>query len=282
MATPLSPNSESREKERVTLLLEINKELLLEVMKIQAAQAAQVEAKKEESGLAATSPEGGDKEKTEQEKAEKEKADKEKAEKSKPTSRDYFECMRRLQANLAYLAAIADRSHKPDSQIPRHPATMTAPPLTSKGGLAGSPKQDSKKEESDDKKSGLKKPEEEENRAEILKEQYKRLQALFPGVDPKKEAQIPGNNPALRAQAQQHAAAQLQKQQQQQQQQGQGQGQGQGQNQGQAQDPNSQQKLQNDLLRQKMMMQQQAQQNAQQQMAQNMQNMSQQQQGQNR
>jgi len=91
MATPLSPNSESREKERVTLLLEINKELLLEVMKIQAAQAAQVEAKKEESGLAATSPEGGDKEKTEQEKAEKEKADKEKAEKSKPTSRDYFE-----------------------------------------------------------------------------------------------------------------------------------------------------------------------------------------------
>merc|ERR1711977_736487 len=140
-----------------TLLLEINKELLLEVMKIQAAQAAQVEAKKEESGLAATSPEGGDKEKTE---------------KSKPTSRDYFECMRRLQANLAYLAAIADRSHKPDSQIPRHPATMTAPPLTSKGGLAGSPKQDSKKEESDDKKSGLKKPEEEENRAEILKEQY--------------------------------------------------------------------------------------------------------------
>ena len=191
-------------------------------------------------------------------------------------------CMRRLQANLAYLAAIADRSHKPDSQIPRHPATMTAPPLTSKGGLAGSPKQDSKKEESDDKKSGLKKPEEEENRAEILKEQYKRLQALFPGVDPKKEAQIPGNNPALRAQAQQHAAAQLQKQQQQQQQQGQGQGQGQGQNQGQAQDPNSQQKLQNDLLRQKMMMQQQAQQNAQQQMAQNMQNMSQQQQGQNR
>ena len=35
--------------------------------------------------------------------------------------------MRRLQANLAYLAAMADRSHKP-GPIPTSPAIMTAPP----------------------------------------------------------------------------------------------------------------------------------------------------------
>lgn len=87
VATPLSPGSESREKERVTLLLDINRELLLAVVQIQAAQA---EAKKEDTATA-TSPKGADKEKTEQEKAEKEKADKEKAEKAKPASREYFE-----------------------------------------------------------------------------------------------------------------------------------------------------------------------------------------------
>lgn len=71
MATPLSPGSEAREKDRVTLLLEINRELLLEVMALQAAQA---EAKKEESSPAASSPGESDKDRTEKEKAEKLKA----------------------------------------------------------------------------------------------------------------------------------------------------------------------------------------------------------------
>jgi hypothetical protein len=44
LATPLSPGSESREKERVSLLLDINRELLMEVMRVQAVQA---EGKKE-------------------------------------------------------------------------------------------------------------------------------------------------------------------------------------------------------------------------------------------
>ena len=35
--------------------------------------------------------------------------------------------MRRLQSNLAYLAAIADRTHKPASHIPPSPAIMTSP-----------------------------------------------------------------------------------------------------------------------------------------------------------
>ncbi|OAF61572.1 hypothetical protein VC83_02237 [Pseudogymnoascus destructans] len=60
--------------------------------------------------------------------------DKEKA-KEKPkidpvTGKEFVECMRRIQYNLAYLAAIADRSHKPSSQIPPHPAVISAPSLT--------------------------------------------------------------------------------------------------------------------------------------------------------
>ncbi len=151
-------------------------------------------------------------------------------------------CMRRLQSNLAYLAAIADRSHKPSSQIPAHPAIMSAPPFQPKpsqppSATSSSPTADSKREESDDKKP-LDSVSEEE-RSETLKEQYKKLQALFPGVDPKKE---PTANQAARAQAQ-AAAMQAQKQ-----------------AGGGGVDINAQQKLQNDLLRQKMMQAQQQQQ----------------------
>lgn len=38
MATPLSPGSELREKDRVTVLLDINREMLIEVMRIMALQ----------------------------------------------------------------------------------------------------------------------------------------------------------------------------------------------------------------------------------------------------
>jgi hypothetical protein len=73
MATPLSPGSEAKEKERVTLLLEINRELLLEVMHIQTLQA---EAKKEGGSPTVASPDGGEKEK---------------ADKTKIHSREYVE-----------------------------------------------------------------------------------------------------------------------------------------------------------------------------------------------
>lgn len=152
-------------------------------------------------------------------------------------------CMRRLQSNLAYLAAIADRSHKPSSQIPPHPAIMTAPPLTKSPSTTSSPNP-AKKEDLEDKK-----PEDEQDRNEALKDQYKKLQALFPGVDPKKEPQMNVPNAAARA-----AQAQAQKLQQ---------------GQGQAQDPKL--AMQNELMRQNMLQQQaqqQAQQNAQQQMGQ--------------
>jgi hypothetical protein len=57
--TPLSPVSESREKERVSLLLDINRELLMEVMRLQALQA---EAKKESASntTPTTDTQGGD------------------------------------------------------------------------------------------------------------------------------------------------------------------------------------------------------------------------------
>lgn len=73
IATPLSPGSEVREKERVTLLLEINRELLLECMRLNsiAESKAQAEAEKNESKSATASPDGADKDEREKEKAEK-------------------------------------------------------------------------------------------------------------------------------------------------------------------------------------------------------------------
>ncbi|TVY53077.1 hypothetical protein LCER1_G006595 [Lachnellula cervina] len=221
IASPLSPGSEFREKERVTLLLDINQVLLMEAVSLQASQA---EAKKEETKENTGSPDG-----------EKEKADKEKADKLKAaSSREYVECMRRLQSNLAYLAAIADRSHKPSSQIPPHPAIMTAPSITSKPPLKFPfPDESETKEEDSSEKKKEKEEEPDEDRVEVLKDQYKRLQDLFPGVDFKKDAQMA----AARQQASQKQA--------------------------------DQQKMQNEMLRQKMMQAQQHQQRQQQQQIQN-------------
>lgn len=113
--------------------------------------------------------------------------------------------MRRIQYNLAYLAAIADRSHKPSSQIPPHPAVISAPSLTPLPKPAGS---------SPTSPNGAVKlgtdgaaDSEDEDRAETLKKQYKRLQELFPGVDPKKEPLV---QPAQAAQKQQQQQQQQQ------------------------------------------------------------------------
>jgi hypothetical protein len=92
MATPLSPGSESREKERVTLLLEINRELLLAVIELQSTQQAE---KKEGAAAAASSTP------TE----EKDKAEKEKAEKAKSSSgREYVEYVSVRALGLEYSA----------------------------------------------------------------------------------------------------------------------------------------------------------------------------------
>lgn len=157
--------------------------------------------------------------------------------------------MKRLQSNLAYLAAIADRSHKPSSQIPPHPAIMSAPPLSPRPlkaeSKANSPQTNSpepKKEDAEEiyKPEGL-----DDDHGESLKEQYGKLQALFPGVDYKKMEQRKAVGPA-------QGAVNMG-------------GQAGGQVGGQAAgaggtDYNAQQKLQNDLLRQKMIQAQQQQQ----------------------
>jgi len=83
--------------------------------------------------------------------------------------------MRRLQSNLAYLAAIADRSHKPSSQIPPHPQIMLAPAFTARV------KAD---EEKDNKSDGI---ESNHERIDLINKQYTRLQELFPGADLQKE-----------------------------------------------------------------------------------------------
>lgn len=131
-------------------------------------------------------------------------------------------CMRRLQFNLAYLAAIADRSHKPSSAIPPHPAIISAPPLSplppktqTKQSPKASPNQNTnvKTEPSSDAANGATNgtataadSEETEDRLETLKTLYTRLQALFPGVDPKKEPPIQ----AMNKNAQQKGQAQRQ------------------------------------------------------------------------
>lgn len=93
--------------------------------------------------------------------------------------------MRRLQYNLAYLAAIADKAHKPASQIPPHPAIISPPPLQPLAKSSPKAKADNVKNEWN--ASALDGEERKEDRADILKALYLRLQALFPGVDPKKE-----------------------------------------------------------------------------------------------
>ncbi|KAI9645616.1 hypothetical protein NHQ30_006358 [Ciborinia camelliae] len=287
MTTPLSPGSELREKERVTVLLDINREMLIEVMRIMALQT-EIKSNKTEDPVEKTKLEA----------------------EHKVLASEYIQCMRRLQSNLAYLAAIADRAHKPAAQVPSHPAVMFAPPLIPKP-----PHIDPTATITNGDDSASKSEEKHEDRGEILKELYKRLQALYPGIDPKKDTPAQSVNAGARAQAQQHAQ-QMQAQGQKQgdmgqglqgmvggqngmvQSQGQGQGQGQGQmvqggmvgmagmgqmqqhqqqgqqnmgmaglNQSQLQQQQQQQhqqKMQNEMMRQRMM--QEAQKNQQQQM----------------
>lgn len=116
-----NPQASAKEEERVTTLLEINSHLLQEVMNLQAQGKAGPASQQ-----SPTSPISG--------------ADNTNAgptspndpSKSQPPSQEYADCMRRLQANLAFLAAIADASRKATGTRPVGPAIMVPPPhLTS-------------------------------------------------------------------------------------------------------------------------------------------------------
>ncbi|MCJ1473664.1 hypothetical protein MMC13_002315 [Lambiella insularis] len=127
---PLSPASAKIETQRVTLLLDINRILLQEIVQLQATGRAGPPPTQRTPGQASPiGPEG--------EADSKETGDTKDGginaggdgvtSKGWVQSPEYILCMRRLQSNLAYLANIADRAHKPADQIPRHPVIMDAP-----------------------------------------------------------------------------------------------------------------------------------------------------------
>ncbi|KAF1737179.1 hypothetical protein CRV24_002795 [Beauveria bassiana] len=174
-APPLSPASESREKERFALLLDINHELLYEVILLQNTQT---ELKKE---AAAANGNAGERKQTEEETL---------------FQQDYVHCMRRLQANLSYMAAQADR--KTETKGPPYPTFMTAPPLN----LSLRPRAQPMVPDGSDAKIDPAADREERDKA--IKDLYRRLQAAYPGVDFKKESaarlqhgQKPGNPAAF-------------------------------------------------------------------------------------
>ncbi|KAF2102075.1 hypothetical protein NA57DRAFT_54009 [Rhizodiscina lignyota] len=146
-STPLSPSLIARERQRVSLLLTINSELLQEIITLQmqgkgGVIGQQVPSKEEDvKGPNAM---------------------------NKPPSREYIDCMRCLQANLAYLAQLSP--NKPVTQLPaRGPAIMDAP--SSSAGL---------------------------------EEQYTKLKGLFPGWNGMPKPSPSQSNAALPGQ---HAAA---------------------------------------------------------------------------
>lgn len=119
--TPQSGHAADREKARVTVLLEINSMLLQEVMSLQAAgKAGAPPQQQQQPGSQESNPSPGSDQGSEG-------GPKGPAQKPSP---EYIECMRRLQANLAYLATIADRAKKSGGVPPPAPAIMTPPPNT--------------------------------------------------------------------------------------------------------------------------------------------------------
>ncbi|KAI1074990.1 hypothetical protein F5B20DRAFT_421658 [Whalleya microplaca] len=163
-STPMSPGPDPRDKERVGLVLDINNELLVEAMQIQSTQQI---LKKERA-----TTNGSDGAANESEK--------------KPTkeedllAQDYFHCMRRLQSNLQYLAALADK--KGSVTAAPCPAYLKAPPLNTSIKLRVAPGPDG---------SESKEPSNRDETARIVQDLYKKLQALYPGIDPNKEPTFP-------------------------------------------------------------------------------------------
>ncbi|KAK7721027.1 hypothetical protein SLS64_001321 [Diaporthe eres] len=147
-STPLSPNSQAKGQERISLLLEINQELLFEAINLRH----NIEEVKREA-TSSTGPE----------------QQKEKKEEEEAFAHDWAQ---RLQANLAYLASLADR--KQSSQPA--PAYLTPPILTMRLKLRPMPATpDAEKVDG----SG-----DREDREKLMREQYQKLQTLFPGIDP--------------------------------------------------------------------------------------------------
>jgi hypothetical protein len=108
------PQSQQRDKARVSVLLEINTALLQEVVSLQgkgmAGSQTQQTPNSPTSATDLNSSPTTD------------------GAKGKPPSQEYQDCMRRLQANLAYLASMADAKKKSAGPLPMGPAIMIPPP----------------------------------------------------------------------------------------------------------------------------------------------------------
>lgn len=123
LAAPLSPQSAARERARVSVLLDINTHLLQEVVSLQTqGKAGSAPTQNQQSPISPTSA-------TDAAAAlNNSPTDPSKPAQSRPPSQEYAECMRRLQANLSYLAAIADPKKKMSGTVPAGPAIMAPPP----------------------------------------------------------------------------------------------------------------------------------------------------------
>lgn len=118
----MSPQSQQREKARVSVLLEINTALLQEVVSLQSKGMAGSQSSTQQPPNSPTSA-------TDNALNNSPTTD---GSKGKPPSQEYQDCMRRLQANLAYLASMADAKKKTTGALPAGPAIMIPPPhLTS-------------------------------------------------------------------------------------------------------------------------------------------------------
>lgn len=162
---PLSPGAESREKERIAVLLEINSELLWEATQVQNTMLAVKNEKPPPANGAAN-----DTEKTEEEKL---------------LMQDFTHCMRRLQGNLAYLAHLADNKKAASGQAaPAHPSYMKPPPLSPKVRIRAAPPTEGAEGKAVE-------PGNRDDTIRYFNDLYTKLQHLYPGVDYNKEPALP-------------------------------------------------------------------------------------------
>ncbi|CAK7275403.1 hypothetical protein SEPCBS119000_006676 [Sporothrix epigloea] len=163
---PLSPGSEFREKELFSILLNINQELLFESIHLRNTQ---ISLRKEHAAEAGADEQGV------------EHADLF-SEEEKLIKSDYFQCMKRLQSNLGYLATLADR--KVTAAAAKGPNFLSAPTLNLNIRLRATPP-------AADINAGAALPEDpnsdREARAQYIRELYSKLQKLYPGIDYTKE-----------------------------------------------------------------------------------------------
>ncbi|EEP78162.1 predicted protein [Uncinocarpus reesii 1704] len=115
----------AREKARVTVLLDINSALLQEVVNLQSSgktgvsnQPATTPAQDQQTTASPTEPSA----------SQSQGSGSQPAKPATKSTQEYVDCMRRLQANLAYLATVADRAKKTGVAAPLAPAILTPPP----------------------------------------------------------------------------------------------------------------------------------------------------------